>query len=172
MSPARGEPVSRLFIALWPPDGVLDELEALPRPEVAKLRWTARRTWHITLRFLGEADPAEAEEALLGLRHEPVDVAVKGRLRRIGRDALMVPVSGVDSLGAAVTDLTASIGLPPGRRFTGHLTLARMKDPRSSGVPPLEVHVEWRAGEVVLVESTLSPGGSDYRTIATFPLIG
>ena len=42
----------RLFVAVWPPDDVLDRLAVLPRPEVDGLRWTDQDHWHVTLRFL------------------------------------------------------------------------------------------------------------------------
>ena len=58
MSPAR------LFVAVWPPPEVLDVLAALPRTERPGVRWTTRDQWHVTLRFLGMADPAEAVEAV------------------------------------------------------------------------------------------------------------
>jgi RNA 2',3'-cyclic 3'-phosphodiesterase len=59
--------VARLFVAVWPPAEVLDRLEALPRVELAGCRWTIRAQWHVTLRFLGEADPDVAAEALATL---------------------------------------------------------------------------------------------------------
>ena len=43
----------RLFIAVWPPPDVVEQVAALPRPPVAGLRWTEPEQWHVTLRFLG-----------------------------------------------------------------------------------------------------------------------
>ena len=163
--------MSRLFVALWPPEAVLDALEALPRPELLRLRWTTRGQWHVTLRFLGAADRDVTAAALQTLRHVAVDVAVSGRVRRLGRDSLVVPVFGADSLAAAVGEVTADIGRPPGRRFVGHLTLARTRDQRQVPLPELRVEVAWRADEVALVDSTLTSRGSEYRTVATVPLL-
>src|SRR6202044_1028355 len=47
----------RLFVALAPPAGVLDDLDAACAPlrlGREDLRWTSRELWHVTLAFLGE----------------------------------------------------------------------------------------------------------------------
>ncbi|MER3453020.1 MAG: RNA 2',3'-cyclic phosphodiesterase, partial [Acidimicrobiia bacterium] len=49
----------RLFVAVWPPEEVLDVVAKLPRPGVVGLRWTSREQWHVTLRFFGSVpEPA------------------------------------------------------------------------------------------------------------------
>ena len=49
----------RLFVAAWPPPEVVASLAALPRPDVAGLRWTRPDQWHVTLRFLGHVEGVE-----------------------------------------------------------------------------------------------------------------
>ena len=47
----------RLFVAVVPPDDVLDDLEEHlePRREAGpEIRWTDRHQWHVTLAFLGD----------------------------------------------------------------------------------------------------------------------
>src|SRR5215218_3846255 len=100
----------RLFVAVWPPDHVLDELERLPRLPLAGARWTTRPQWHVTLRFLGAADPAVAGAALDGLAAEACVADLGPRPRRLGHSALMVPVAGLDEVAAAVMRVTAHIG--------------------------------------------------------------
>ena len=54
----------RLFVAIAPPHGVLDEVEAAVaplRPAWPALRWTGRPAWHVTLAFLGEVGEQAAE---------------------------------------------------------------------------------------------------------------
>jgi RNA 2',3'-cyclic 3'-phosphodiesterase len=164
--------VSRLFVGLWPPVEVLDELEALLREDRPGVRWTTRAQWHVTLRFLGSADPVAAADALAGLRHPPVDVVVGGPVGRLGRGVLMVPVGGLDSLADAVAQAFAGIGKADdnGRAFLGHLTLARLRGTPACGLIGVTVAARWRATEVCLVESIARPGGSVYRTLATSPL--
>ena len=63
---------SRLFVAVVPPDDVLEAVAALPRPQEPGVRWTRPDTWHVTLRFLGDrVDEATASRALAGLRAAP-----------------------------------------------------------------------------------------------------
>jgi 2'-5' RNA ligase len=165
--------VSRLFVALWPPAEVLDQIAALPRQEHPGVRWTTRDQWHVTLRFLGSVDAEAVTEALRGLRHPPVEVAIGGRIAQLGRSALVVPVAGVDSLAAAVLDATASVVPVPSHgeaRFVGHLTVARLKGARVSGLVDALVHASWPAHEVALVESILGSGPATYRTVTTVPL--
>ena len=169
--------MSRLFVALWPPAEVLDQIEALPRQELPGVRWTTRDQWHVTLRFLGSADVDAVTAALGALRHPTVEAVVGGRIGRLGRSALVVPVVGIDSLAAAVLDATAS-AVPvrdgPEARFVGHLTVARLKDARVGGLVDALIDAlvdgSWPADEVALVESILGPGPATYRTVTTVPL--
>ena len=166
--------MSRLFVALWPPAEVLDQIEALPRQARPGVRWTTRDQWHVTLRFLGSADVDVVEPALRGLRHPPVEAVIGGRVGRLGTSALVVPVAGVDSLAAAVLEATASVvPIPTGHeaRFVGHLTLARLKG--GAGVDGLVdslIEVSWSGDEVALVQSILGSGPATYRTAATVAL--
>ena len=54
----------RLFVAVIPPASVLDLLETIPREPHPDVRYTTRDQWHITLRFLGDADIDELTGAL------------------------------------------------------------------------------------------------------------
>ena len=153
----------RLFVAVWPPDEVVRELAAMPRPEVDGLRWTKPERLHITLRFLGQCDEAEATEALRRVSFTPVTVKLGPALERLGRGVVMLPVSGVDRLAAAVTGATGQIGQPPpNRRFTGHMTMARFRrDPPSGQWPPAGLptcDASFTASEMALVR--VEPSGT------------
>ena len=85
--------------------------------------------------------------------------------------ALVVPVDGLDGLARAVTSRTQHIGRPPRKRFTGHLTLARLK--RHAHMPhALGVLVEavFDVDEVTLVQSRLDPQGARYETLQAWPV--
>ena len=43
----------RLFVAVWPPASLTDQLRGLARPQQTGLRWTTEDQWHVTLRFFG-----------------------------------------------------------------------------------------------------------------------
>jgi 2'-5' RNA ligase len=171
-----------LFVAVWPPDDVLDRVAALGRPVVAGLRWTTRDQWHVTLRFLGqvpEADPVVA--AMAGLTGSPaaervaVPVAVAGpAVDRFGQRILQVPVAGLGPLAGDVVRATAHLGRPPDARpFAGHLTLARASKGAAVDLRPLTgaaVAGQWTVDEVCLVESRLTATGAQYSVIERFRL--
>jgi 2'-5' RNA ligase len=161
----------RLFAAVWPPPEVVEALAVLPRPEVPGLRWTTPDQWHVTLRFFGEADVAEAVEAFRGIHGGGALVAGLGPATgRFGRRVLHVPVRGLDALAAATVAATAGVGERPGpRAFAGHVTLARARHPRGVDLRPLAgapVAGRWVVEEVTLVASHLGPGGARYEVVA------
>lgn len=166
--------MARLFVAVWPPEEVLDRLEALERPESKGLRWTRRDQWHVTLRFLGVADPAPVVEALAGLDLPAADAVLGPAVDRFGRRILHVPVAGLGAVAAGVVQATAGLGQPPDDRpFHGHITLARVADRARVDLRPLTgttVGAEWRVDAICLVESLLSPKGARYEVLERFPL--
>jgi 2'-5' RNA ligase len=142
---------------VWPPAPLVAGFE---RPE----------RLHVTLRFLGEvADPASV---VLPSSLPPAVATVGTSVRRLGRDAVVVPVAGLDELAAAVVAATAGVGRPPDhRRFTGHLTLARSKGP----VPAVELGplagASWPVAEVTLVRSALGGrSGARYEVLERTPV--
>ena len=166
----------RLFVAVWPPDDVLDRLAVLPRPEADGLRWTEREQWHVTLRFLGPVDDvAPVVEALAGLDVSGTEAELGPAVGRFGQRILHVPVAGLDDIAAAVLGATADLGKPPdGRPFTGHVTLARVARNAKAdlrGVTGAPVEAEWEVGDVCLVESQLAPKGARYEVLERFTLV-
>jgi 2'-5' RNA ligase len=168
--------VPRLFVAVWPPDDVLDLMAALDRPALAGLRWTTPDQWHVTLRFLGpvpEVGPVVA--AMAGLTGAPAATAVAGpAVGRFGQRILQVPVAGLGPLAGDVVGATAHLGRPPDARpFAGHLTLARASKGAAVDLRPLTgaaVAGRWTVGELCLVESRLAATGAQYSVIERFRL--
>ena len=165
--------MTRLFVAVWPPDEVLDGVEALHRPVEAGGRWTRRDQWHVTLRFLGPADLDSVAAALGALRHPPVTAVVGPEVGLLGEGVVQVPVAGLDSLAASVVAATADLGrAPEDRPFFGHLTLARMAGPSPAGVLGQAFSASFPVDSVALVSSELGGNAARYTTVATFPLVG
>ena len=158
---------SRLFVAVVPPDDVLEAVAALPRPQEPGVRWTRPDTWHVTLRFLGDrVDEATASRALAGLRAAPAVAEVGPQVSRLGRNVVCLPVRGLDALAAAVADATVDVGDPPDPRpFAGHLTLARLRHRAACGLAGARFDVRFDVREVELVRSVLGAGGPTYETI-------
>ena len=61
-------PSERLFVAVWPPDDVLDLLAGLPGRRWLESGGRAAAQWHVTLRFLGDAEVDAVRAALGGVR--------------------------------------------------------------------------------------------------------
>jgi 2'-5' RNA ligase len=161
------------------------------RPSPAnEVKWVAPEAIHLTLQFLG-AVPAEnmeritAELAAAATASRPLILQVKGaggfpnaRRPRV----LWAGLAGdVEPLTKLVQDLgrrLAPLGYPPEERpFSAHFTLARARDPRGApgfggGLAQLaaEKGVVWRAVEVCLFRSHLSPTGARYEVVARAPL--
>ena len=149
----------RLFVAVWPPDEVLDRVATVDRPALAGLRWTTRDQWHVTLRFLGEAHVDPVLAALAGVSARTVEVGLGPTVGGFDQRVLHVPVSGLDPLAADVVRATAHLGRPPGARpFAGHLTLARVATRARVDLRPLigtPLSARWTVAGICLVESRL-----------------
>lgn len=135
------------------------------------MRWTTRDQWHVTLRFLGELeDPAPVADALRGAELPVARAELGPDVVRIGPDIAAFPVAGLDRLAAAVAGATAEFGRPPGRRFQGHLTVARSRWGRLDAASGLSLTATWEVTTIDVVRSELHPEGSRYRTVASVPL--
>ena len=171
----------RLFVAVHPPDDVVDLLRRLPRPEEPAVRWTTQPQWHVTLRFLGAVgDPGQVADALTSVP-AAVRAAGVGEVHAAlgpasawfeGRRILQVPVAGLDELAGAVAGATAGWGEPSTARFVGHLTLARVRgrgrgDRSWAGT---SIEASWLVDRFELMSSQLGRGGARYDTQATVSL--
>ena len=165
----------RLFFALWPPP---ETAQALARwaAEVQRQaggKLNALENIHLTLAFLGEAEPEPAIAAARGIkgrRHElPIDAAryvKKNEMVWVG-PATMPPE--LASLAADLRSALTSGGFALEERpFAAHITLLRRaRMPRS--IAPLP-RVEWPVDEFVLVRSRTSAQGSTYEPLKSFSL--
>ena len=156
---------------MWPAEDAIEELLTLRRKDQRGVRFVHPDRWHITLRFFGEADPAEVIDALDGApfatARARLGPAVDVQFDRV----LVVPVRGLDQLAADVTQRTRRIGQAPRKRFDGHLTLARLK-PHAEMPPAIGamVSAEFDVDEIALVQSRLHPDGARYETLETWPV--
>jgi 2'-5' RNA ligase len=151
--------LTRLFVAVWPPPDVLDVVAAHPRAERPGVRWTTRDQWHVTLRFLGQADPTEAVKSVRRIQGACCEAVLGPRPHRLGRSALVLPVAGLAELAGEVERATEA------REFPGHLTLARLRGPTARGPTDLVVGARWTVASVTLVESRLHPKGARYEVL-------
>lgn len=165
----------RLFFASWPPRETAQALARWAsevRNEIGG-KLTAVENIHLTLAFLGNAEPDKAIAAARraqGRRHElPIDAA-----RYVKRNEMVWvgPETVPLFLASLVADLQQSL-LQEGftleeRPFAAHVTLIR-KARRPSAIPPLP-RVDWPVDELLLMSSRISASGSSYTLLERFAL--
>ena len=165
----------RLFFALWPP---AETAQALAQWAGAASRESGGRITvvhniHLTLAFLGEAEPDKAIGAarrVRGRRHAlPIDAA-----RYVKRNEMVWvgPQTMPGELEELARQLHAGLSADgfvlEERPFAAHVTLVR-KARMPKSIPPLP-RVEWPIDEFLLVRSRTSPKGSTYDNVERFPL--
>jgi 2'-5' RNA ligase len=165
--------MTRLFVAVWPSDAVLDRLSDLERPRDQGVRWLPAANLHVTLRFLGDADIDEVIAALDPVPLPAAMATIGPAIDVLAERSLMLPVSGVDDLAEVVRSATRGLGTDrERRRFVGHLTVARLargaRPTRSAGSL---FQTSFAVTEVELVASTLTDTGAVYETLATWPTV-
>ena len=174
----------RLFTAITLPENVRMELTGL-RGGLRGARFIEPENYHITLRFIGDVNERtanEAVEALSRIRRAPFPVSITG-LGSFGSRkphavwARVEPTPPLMELQAEQERALQHIGLPPEtRRFTPHITIARLRGTTQQNV------ADWltvRGGFVVppfladhfaLLSAKASAGGGPYLVERTFPL--
>jgi len=182
----------RLFVALEPTEPVRRRIAAAAERirraaggAADLVRWVAEENVHLTVQFLG-AVPEERVEAVgealtaAAAGSRPILLEVKGaggfpnsRRPRVVWLGLSGELSVLTELASDLGRRLAPLGFPPeSRPFAAHLTLGRARDAR--GAPGLggalaaaaqDEGVSWRACELVLFESHLSPRGPRYEPV-------
>jgi len=179
---------ARLFVAIDPPEQVRRQITPLCR-DLDGARWTRADQLHVTLRFLGTVDAAlvgNVVEGLGAIARSPFSLTAAGfgvfpsfrspKVLWIG----LSPAEGLERLHEAVeSSVVRSTTLEPDeKRFSPHLTLARLNGARASSVRAwMERRSNFSAGpwEVdgfFLYASTLTPSGAIHRKLETYRLAG
>lgn len=180
-----GSQRQRLFFALWPPEALRERLERDTRVLVRGSggRAIPARNFHVTVLFLGEV-PQPRVTAVMAAAAATPSRAFTLTLDRIeawpGSNVLVL--SGAPTppeLTSLVTGLRFSllsqqIILKP-EVYRPHITLARNLPRRNSttegAIEEAGIEsVEWQVNELVLMDSTATRSGSDYRVLARWPL--
>lgn len=174
----------RLFTGLELPADIGAALSGA-RGGLYNARWIDPENYHITLRFIGDVDNSVARDLyglLAEIHREPLNVTLEGldafggkRPRAIV--ARVTPDRALVELQAAHERKIRKAGVAPeGRKFSPHITLARMRE-----ASPLDVadylavrgafpRVTFTANRFVLYSSRDSVGGGPYVVEAAYPL--
>ena len=160
------------------------------------VRWVGPETFHVTLQFLGETQKVEEiKTALTGVTGVPVPMTFRGagffptpqraRVFWAGIEAGEELQKLAEKVGAALAPLEFKRDEGP---YHPHLTLARAGSGRphsrpgdkpAPGLQQVRARLEGQpqpefgsmtAREFILYQSTLSPSGSQYTALASFPL--
>jgi 2'-5' RNA ligase len=174
----------RLFTGLEIPKAVGESL-ALLRGGLPGARWIDPENYHVTLRFIGDVDDDIAQEIawLLGkVRRKDFELRLDGLQSFGGRRpraviAAVAPSQSVMELQAEHERLLRRVGLDPeARKYTPHVTLARLRDTSSFEVAEyLSARAAFRSppfsvSRFVLFSSRASVGGGPYVVEAVYPL--
>src|SRR6201984_3073277 len=133
----------RLFTGLEIPADIGQTLSNL-RGGLPGARWIDPENYHVTLRFIGDIDGISANEIasmLFRVNRKPFEVRLQGLTGSGGRKpravvASIVPSKPLIELQAELERMMQRIGLDPeGRKFTPHVTLARLHDALGTDVP-------------------------------------
>lgn len=181
----------RLFIAFPLPETVrtyLGDLVDRARGLGGSIKWVKSGDAHLTLKFLGDTDPALVESIkeelnLLAEDFPPIAASTgacgafpnfkKPRVYWVG----LTSTAALAELAAAVDRAMSHLGYElEDRPFTGHLTLGRIKDPRGcepvsrflEQVPAEEIPL--RFDRLILFRSELTPKGPLYTALHTVRL--
>jgi 2'-5' RNA ligase len=174
----------RLFTALEIPSLVAQSLSMM-RGGLPGARWIDAENYHLTLRFIGDIDDALAHEiaGMLGrVRRTSFQMRLDGLTSFGGRKpralvAAATPIAPLMELQADHERLLQRLGLEPeGRKYTPHVTLARLRDSSSHQVAEyLSARGHYRSASFevsrfVLFSSRSSVGGGPYVVEADYPL--
>jgi RNA 2',3'-cyclic 3'-phosphodiesterase len=185
----------RLFVAVEISPAVRDNLATLTKllkavetPATGKrTRWVRPENLHVTLKFIGEADPTKLDAIAAVLSPIRSEQAAEVRFHGLGffpnekrPRVLWVGIDGSPNLTVMACEIDqglATLGFPREKRaFTPHLTLARFEPPGiSDGLravvrqSALRDFGALRTGEFHLIESKLKPSGAEYTTLHSFP---
>jgi 2'-5' RNA ligase len=175
-------------LAAGPREKLLRELKPFHKAGTP-IRWTAERNIHLTLKFIGEADPALAGRIGAALAAAPRPAPFRLRLRGLGKfpggDELHVLWAGVEesaelnALFAAMEEQLAALGIARETRpFHPHVTLGRNKSRHDfkGVVSLLQERIDrflgdWDVDAYQLFASDLTPAGPVYTVQKEIPLV-
>ncbi|MFZ2005002.1 MAG: RNA 2',3'-cyclic phosphodiesterase [Stellaceae bacterium] len=176
----------RLFVGIeFPPE--LKLRLSLLQSGIAGAKWVDPGNFHLTLRFIGEVDEgtaADVDEALLRLKARPFTLLLAGTGTFGGDKPRQLWVGterepALSALQGKVEQALIRARLPPEpRKFTPHVTLARLRDPRRGEIHDfLASHAQFRAAPLKverfsLIASYPTKAGSVYEDQADYELIG
>jgi 2'-5' RNA ligase len=165
--------VTRLFVCVWPDDSALAYLGQLADLLGDRLRATPPTRWHLTLAFLGDADPVAVAERLGSATLTRCELSIGSHPIRVGRNLLAAAVTGAEALAAAVEAAVAPARAQPAeqRPFLGHITIGRQAR-KHARLPSLTTAGPvMTVDRVALIDSQLTNNGPIYTTLGEYATV-
>jgi 2'-5' RNA ligase len=189
----------RLFVAIEVPapvktalSKVREELQSLV--PAARISWTRPESMHLTLRFLGDVSSSEVppliealNSATRGFGEIPLVCERLGcfpapRSPRVLWAGVHDSEDRLSELSRRITTASAAFTPePPEARFTGHVTLGRIRQKlRGAEIRQIGDFLDrsaprtfgtWKAAQVELMQSELGADGSRYTVVECFSLV-
>jgi 2'-5' RNA ligase len=183
----------RLFIAVHIP--VLADIIELSqklkqRLDKGRINWVPLHNFHLTLKFLGDADEVLIPEIVAIMQQvanefEAFDVGIEGLGKFSSSGHAKVIWLGIEdtkevlnALSIQLNNQLAGLGFKPETRpFRAHLTLARVKNIHNQSVLNNLIHTyshthfqNHKVKDIILYQSILKPSGPVYKPLITVPL--
>lgn len=177
--------MAKLFIAVGLPPASAQELVRIQPPPMTGVRSAEPSQMHVTVRFIGEADPEKIKTALEGCSFAPFWLEVEGVGRFASSDGTTTLWAGVMrnegllGLRKRIASSLCAAGYPDKEStYNPHITVARCRPGTPSAVIHrfLEENREFRVrapmNTVGLYSSTIENDVPSYRVEASFDLSG
>lgn len=173
---ARAKPAARtqrLFIALWPPTPLQQQIYTESARFAALGRRVPARNLHVTVAFLGSV-AQDRIDTLLQVMREARPEACDLKLHTLAYSAKnrmlwMTPALPPASLAAYQSRLSRALGTAgfktEERAYRPHITLLRDCARPTPEQLATKLDIAWPVREIALVRSDLAPGGSRYEVI-------
>lgn len=176
----------RAFISIEIPKKIGDELWKLQKgfKEFAKIKWVAKKHYHLCLKFLGEVSEDKIKKvkiALSKIQFKPFEVSLnktgvfpsESRINVVWVD--LTPVKDIMNLQSDIED--SLVGLfERGRKFAVHLTLGRVKKiiKKKEFIDKLKSlkfeKLKFKVENFYLIKSELTKEGPKYKILEKFSI--
>jgi len=191
-----GTSIRRAFIAVIPPQDVLEAISALVPSEPSRLmQWTDPIRWHVSVDFLGRVNDVEAlvediearlaEVEPFAIRLRSAGAFAEARRAEVFWLGVEDPDSGLRAAHAHVRDAATDHGIRIAAQiFTPHLTLARLRRradlrPDIAALDGVAIGDPWVVEELSFLDAPRSglrvengPNRSPYKHVSTLRLKG